>query len=256
LSGNSASFVGGGIANGGTLTLSNCIVGNNTAPAGPDIFGTVDSGDYNLVENTSGAILSGTHNITGVDPMLGPLLDNGGPTFTHELLTGSPAINAGDPSFTPPPDYDQRGPGYPRVVNGSIDIGAFEVQTVVCPQPQGYWKNNPDAWPVHTLMLGSQTYNMTELLAILRTPIGKGTKADASLILADQLIAAKLNIANGADGTPVTSTITDANTVLSLYTGKLPYRVRPNTTNGQRMVNDAAMLESYNKGALTLGCGG
>jgi hypothetical protein len=59
--------------------------------------------------------------------MLGPLQNNGGPTFTHELLTGSPAIDAGDPSFTPPPNYDQRGPGFNRVVNGRIDIGAFEV---------------------------------------------------------------------------------------------------------------------------------
>jgi len=60
--------------------------------------------------------------------MLGPLQDNGGPTFTHALLTGSPAIDAGDPNFTPPPYYDQRGPGFARVVNGRIDIGAFEVQ--------------------------------------------------------------------------------------------------------------------------------
>ena len=60
--------------------------------------------------------------------MLGPLQDNGGPTFTHALLPGSPAINAGDPSFTPPPFYDQRGPGFDRVVNGRIDIGSFEVQ--------------------------------------------------------------------------------------------------------------------------------
>ena len=127
-----------------------------------------------------------------------------------------------------------------------------------CPQPQGYWKNNPDAWPVSALpmTLGSQTYTQAELLTILRTPTGKGTKADASLILADQLIAAKLNIANGADGTPVTSTIADADAVLSLYTGKLPYRVRTNTTNGRRMVNDAATLESYNNGLLTPGCGG
>jgi hypothetical protein len=101
-------------------------------------------------------------------------------------------------------------------------------------------------------MLGSQTYTKTELLNILRTPI----KGDASLILAHQLIAAKLNIANGADGTPVTSTIADADAVLSLYTGKLPYRVRPNTTNGQRMVNDGATLDSYNNGNLTPGCGG
>ena len=128
--------------------------------------------------------------------------------------------------------------------------------TPPCPQPKGYWKNNPDAWPVESLMLGSQTYTKAELLTILGTPIGKGTKADASLILADQLIAAKLNIENGADGTPVTSTIADADAVLSLYPGTLPYRVRPNSTNGQRMVNDAATLESFNKGLLTPGCGG
>jgi hypothetical protein len=60
--------------------------------------------------------------------MLGALLDHGGPTGTHALLTGSPAINAGDPNFTPPPFYDQRGPGYDRVVGGRIDMGAFEVQ--------------------------------------------------------------------------------------------------------------------------------
>ena len=101
-------------------------------------------------------------------------------------------------------------------------------------------------------MLGSQTYTKAELLAIL----GRATKGDASLILAHQLIAAKLNIANGADGTPVTSTIADADTVLSLYTGKLPYGFRTNTTNGQRMVNDAATLDNYNNGLLTPGCGG
>ena len=61
--------------------------------------------------------------------MLGPLQDNGGPTFTHALLPGSPAINEGDPNFTPPPFFDQRGPGFVRVFNGRIDVGSFEVQT-------------------------------------------------------------------------------------------------------------------------------
>jgi len=61
--------------------------------------------------------------------LLGPLQDNGGSTFTHELLSGSPAIDAGDPNFTPPPFFDQRGPGFDRVVNSRIDIGSFEVQT-------------------------------------------------------------------------------------------------------------------------------
>ena len=59
-----------------------------------------------------------------------------------------------------------------------------------------------------------------------------------------------------ADGTPVTGTITDADGVLSPYSGKLPYKVRTNTTNGHRMVNDAAALERYNNGLLTTGCDG
>src|SRR5262245_8115224 len=89
------------------------------------------------------------------------------------------------------------------------------------------------------MTLGSTTYTKTELLTTLGMPVGKGTKADASLILAYQLIAAKLNIANGADGTPVTSTITHADSLLSGFSGKLPYQVKPSSTNGQGMVNDA-----------------
>src|SRR5262249_39509404 len=74
------------------------------------------------------------------DPLLAPLQDNGGPTSTHALLPGSPAIAAGDPSFAPPPLFDQRGPGFARVVNGRIDIGSFEVQgpgTTPTPSPTG-----------------------------------------------------------------------------------------------------------------------
>ena len=59
--------------------------------------------------------------------MLGPLQHNGGPTLTHALLPGSLAIDAGDPNFTGA-SFDQRGPGFARVVDGRIDIGSFEVQ--------------------------------------------------------------------------------------------------------------------------------
>jgi hypothetical protein len=76
--------------------------------------------------------------------LLGPLADNGGPTWTHALLTGSPAIGAGDPNFTSPPDFDQRGPGFPRVVSGRIDIGAFEY-VYVCPGDADC-DGIPDSW--------------------------------------------------------------------------------------------------------------
>jgi hypothetical protein len=56
------------------------------------------------------------------------LRDNGGPTPTMALLPGSPAIDAGD--NTGAPKWDQRGEGFDRIVNGVIDIGAFEVQAV------------------------------------------------------------------------------------------------------------------------------
>ena len=92
--------------------------------------GTVISNGYNLSSDDGGALLNGIGDQLNVDPMVGPLQDNGGPTLTHALLPGSPAINAGDPNFTPPPLFDQRGEGYDRNSDGRIDIGSFEVQTV------------------------------------------------------------------------------------------------------------------------------
>ena len=90
---------------------------------------------YNLSSDDGGGYLNGLGDQINIDPFLGPLQDNGGPTFTHALLPGSLAINAGDPNFVPPPDYDQRGPDYDRVSNGRLDIGSFEVQTAPRPSP-------------------------------------------------------------------------------------------------------------------------
>src|SRR5439155_550826 len=94
--------------------------------------------------------------------------------------------------------------------DGSHAITLATLTNGPCPHSQGYWKNNPRLWPVSSLTLGSQTYSKTELLNLLKN----STTSDASLILARQLIAAKLNIANGSDGTPVSSTTTDADSLL------------------------------------------
>jgi hypothetical protein len=100
------------------------------------------------------------------------------------------------------------------------------------------------------LTLGSQTYTKAELLAILNNP-GSG---DASMILTVQLIAAKLNIAAGSDPTPVSNTIIHADSLLSMFSGKLPYNVKPSSVIGQMMVSDAHTLDNYNNGLLTPGC--
>ena len=132
LSDNSASFLAGGILNFQNLEIGNTIL--KRGDSGENIYnntqGIVTSVGYNVSSDDGGDILTGPGDQTFTDPMLGPLQENGGPTLTHALLPDSPAINAGDPSFTPPPFFDQRGPGFDRVVNGRLDIGSFEVQDV------------------------------------------------------------------------------------------------------------------------------
>jgi hypothetical protein len=122
-----------------------------------------------------------------------------------------------------------------------------------CPRPQGDWKN-ASVWPVASLTLGAQTYSQTDLLKILRTPIGTGNSADASLILAYQLIAAKLNVANGSDPAPISAAIATGDTLLSGFSGKLGYKVKPSSAAGKQLTAVAAELERYNTKQLTLGC--
>jgi LPXTG-site transpeptidase (sortase) family protein len=123
----------------GTLTLANSIVANNTPYY--DCTGNITSAGYNLIGNNSGCTFSATTgdlvgtSVSPIDPKLGPLQDNGGPTYTQALLWGSPAIDAGNP--VPPSNAgdaclstDQRGVTRPiddNVVVGAVcDIGAYE----------------------------------------------------------------------------------------------------------------------------------
>lgn len=106
---------GGGIFNAGTIEefISNIVAGNK-AKKNCDIAneGTIDENEFNLI---------------GRDPLLGPLADNGGPTQTHALLRGSPALDAGsNPNFL---RFDQRGPNFLRTVRKHTDIGSYECQS-------------------------------------------------------------------------------------------------------------------------------
>jgi hypothetical protein len=123
-----------------------------------------------------------------------------------------------------------------------------------CPLTQGFWKNHPDAWPVGSLTLGTVTYTEAQLITILKTPVGDGAGADASLNLAHQLIAAMLNVANGSNPGPISATISEANG--DLGSGTIPEHIAPSSTLGADMVDDANTLDSYNSGTLTPSCTG
>ncbi len=132
----------------------------------------------------------------------------------------------------------------------TLAIGQIAAQdTATCPVGQGYWKNTP-TWPVTELTLGGQTYSQVEVIILLNTP----PAGDASLILAQQLIAAKLNAAQGLDAGVVMGVIAQGDSVLSGFSGKLPYNLPSSETTGQTLVNLSNILVSYNEGQLTLGC--
>ena len=127
---------GGGIMNfEGPISLKNSINAENTASSsGPDCSGDHTSLGYNLIGDGNGCeFQAATADQVGdganpIDPVLGPLLGNGGPTFTHALLPGSPAMDAGDDAACPP--ADQRRVARPVDGDGNgvatCDIGAFE----------------------------------------------------------------------------------------------------------------------------------
>ena len=150
ISGNSAGNCGGGIANGSlgfVMIVNSTVTGNSAATCGGVCGGTVEIGNtilnanaagninstvtshgYNISSDDAGGLLTGPGDQINTDPLLSPLQDNGEPTLTHLPMPGSPAIDAGDPNFTPPPFHDQRGPCFYRVFGRRIDVGSVETQ--------------------------------------------------------------------------------------------------------------------------------
>jgi hypothetical protein len=115
------------------VTLQSTIVAKNAVGSSnskPDIVSSIFPviAINSLIENAAGTEFSSSsvNNVFGSDPLLLPLADNGGPTKTHALLPGSPAINTGL-NFTGQAT-DQRGGPFVRVFGPAADIGAFEVQ--------------------------------------------------------------------------------------------------------------------------------
>ena len=142
---NTASTTGGGIsidpAGSNLLTISGSIIAANSSSVGPDIFGALTSGGYNLIENAAGAKglnASTDKQVTLTELMVSPTLsNNGGPTQTLALFQGSPAIDAVPLqacSFTITDasgqsvkiTTDQRGDPRPDGSENACDVGAYE----------------------------------------------------------------------------------------------------------------------------------
>jgi Ca2+-binding RTX toxin-like protein len=159
----------------GTVTLTNTLIALNTVTAGtgasggsagsasgPDVAGSVASSDHNLIGDGTGSNLRNGVNgdrvgtsANPINPLLGPLQNNGGPTQTLALLPGSPAIAAGDSAASGLPSTDQR--GAPRLVGQEVDIGAYEYGAKVTPPVT--WAT-PSAIPYGTA-LGAAQLNAT-----------------------------------------------------------------------------------------------
>jgi CSLREA domain-containing protein len=145
---------GGVSAAGGSVSLQNTIVAGNTRSNGTaaDVTGDITSQGRNLIGNTSGGSGFVASDLTNVDPLLGPLQNNGGPTQTQALLLASPALDAVPASGAGCPGADQRAVSRPQ--GGACDIGAYELATSVSVQAGAPASGNGTTIPFPTISAG------------------------------------------------------------------------------------------------------
>ena len=125
-------------------------------------------------------------------------------------------------------------------LSGLVRSGSAAMQQENCTLTQGFWKNHEEVWPVEELILGGVTYTKAELLVILRT----SPKGDATYILIHQLIAAKLNVAAGADPAAIETTLVEADAWLVAN----PLGSDPGNPERGEGIALAALLDDYNNG--------
>ncbi|MFI5396144.1 MAG: choice-of-anchor Q domain-containing protein [Candidatus Binatia bacterium] len=244
---------GGGIASAGPLAVvrNTLVAGNSTAASGRDCHGVVTSQGYNLIQDIADCTISGdtTGNITNVDPHLGPLQSNGGLTETQALFSGSPAIDAGNPSGCADADgnvltIDQR--GAPRAVNGDArcDIGAYEASwpawPTITPTPTPTPTTTPTPTPptptpiptpvqcgqgTTCLWVGSATGAPGARVTFAVTLLPEGLSIAATQN--DISFAPMTTVAANADGTPDCAVNPLINKNLTAFAAFLPHGCSP-----------------------------
>jgi hypothetical protein len=229
LSGNSATL-GGGVANDfspfSTVIVANSILAKNVAGSlGPDLFGSIRSLGFNLVGNATGIIgFPAAGDRIGVDPLLGSLEDNGGPTWTMALLPCSPAIDAGSNALAIDPQgntltTDQR--GFARIVNGTVDIGAFEFSPVFL-SPTNHVLTLTACHPGDTITISNAPNDFFDSTGVLVVTVN-GTEFDfhwsdvtGGINIDTYMGGATVNIENVSEGTPVAVTTRGGNNAIKV----------------------------------------
>lgn len=189
ITGNSSTSAGGNVqlVSATNVTFINTVVANGSAPSNADIDATGGSDptfNYSLVETPGTTTISGTGNVTGVDPQLGPLQNNGGATQTHLPASSSPLVNAGDPACAGCPTTDQR--GVTRIIGGRIDIGSVELNA-------------------GTVALSSAVYTVAENGGTLLVTVNRTAGSDGAVSV--DYTTSSGTAAEGADFTDSTGTL-------------------------------------------------
>ena len=205
--------------------VSNPITGNFASQASDEDL--PDDADVVVVKNEDG------NRVKGGGEDQSPVL--------YDLFRGSSCQPTPTPSPTPSPS-----PTATATASPSPTATATPTPTGTppgCVSGLGFWKNHPNQWPVTQLQLGNVTYNQQQLLSILQQPV----RGNGLVLLARQEIVAKLNIANGADGSCIQQTLADADAMI----GDL---VVPPVGNGflspGAVEADVETLGEYNDGDL------
>jgi len=186
-------------------------------------FASVSSTDSHLISTMVGTLTSATGSFARYFSDGGTVTVSVGLTFPLQQLYGVNGFSAVE------------------FQNGTIVAARHS-----CGHNHQYWQHNPGQWQHgHGMTLGGNQYSDNDVQGLL----SNSEQNDASMYLVHRLIGAMLNVNNNLKGDPVQTYIDDANNLLG--NAQLPQRIDPNSTIGQQMMGDAALLDSYNNNNIT-----